>query len=194
MSQSMKCPLWNVLSLKCPLDEISHLWNVPSTKCPNVSLMKCPICEMSCRMKCSIYDTSYLCNVLSMLCPVYEMSRLWNSPFVNVHLWNYFNVKSPNATLQYMLIVRLKIREYCKTKKLILERFYRSFLKIINWFFQNIHSPSELEARSIVAFSYFYDRAVESNLIPSSGGQLTLTQYRQVKLINVCQESTYKSL
>ena len=68
--------------------------------------------------------------------------------------------------------------------------FYRSFLKIINWFFQNIHSPSELEARSIVAFSYFYDRAVESNLIPSSGGQLTLTQYRQVKLINVCQEST----
>ncbi|XP_023328506.1 ectonucleoside triphosphate diphosphohydrolase 5 isoform X3 [Eurytemora carolleeae] len=44
---------------------------------------------------------------------------------------------------------------------------------------KNIHSPSELEARSIVAFSYFYDRAVDSNLIPSSGGQLTLAQYRQ---------------
>ena len=54
----MKCLLRNVLSLKCPVYEMSGLWNVLSMKHP-------------------VYEMSYLWNVLSMKC-FNKMSYLWN--------------------------------------------------------------------------------------------------------------------
>ena len=47
--------LWNVLSMKCPIYEMSYLWNVLSMKYLS--------------MKCPIYEISF-----------YEMSNLWNVP------------------------------------------------------------------------------------------------------------------
>jgi len=44
---------------------------------------------------------------------------------------------------------------------------------------KSIHSPAELEQRSIVAFSYFFDRAVEAGLVGEEGGVIAIHQYRQ---------------
>ena len=59
--------LWNVLSMKCPIYEMSYLWNVLSMKYLS--------------MKCPIYEISF-----------YEMSYLWN-----IFLWNVQSMKCPNA-------------------------------------------------------------------------------------------------
>jgi len=44
---------------------------------------------------------------------------------------------------------------------------------------KGIHSPTELASRHVVAFSYFYDRAVETQLVSSDGGQISLSHYKR---------------
>ena len=56
---SMKCSFYE----KCPVHGISYLWNVLSMECPS--------------MESSVYGMSYLRIVLTMMeCPIYEMSCL----------------------------------------------------------------------------------------------------------------------
>ena len=84
------------------------LWNVMS--------IKCPIYEMSLSMKCPIHEKSYPWNVLSMIllymkslsmtspiyemslymkCLINEMSYLWHCYLWKVFLWNVLSMKSP---------------------------------------------------------------------------------------------------
>ena len=65
--------LWNVISMKCPIYEMSYLKNVLSK---NVLSMKCPI-----------YEVSYLWNVLSMKSPIYEMSYLLKCPIYTMSFY-----------------------------------------------------------------------------------------------------------
>ena len=63
----MSC-LWNGLFMKCPAHEMSCLWNVLSMKCLSKKCLSMKCLSMKClSMKC-----------LSMKCPVHEMSYLWN--------------------------------------------------------------------------------------------------------------------
>jgi hypothetical protein len=43
-----------------------------------------------------------------------------------------------------------------------------------------MHSPVELRSRDLVAFSYYYDRALEADLIPPTGGRITVQAFTQV--------------
>ena len=99
--------LLHVLSMKCPIYEISYLWNVlfmkylsmkcPYMKCPlwnvhiwNVLSIECPYLKFSLywmsSMKCPIYWMS------SMKCPIFEMS----------YLWNVLSMKYPSMKCPYM--------------------------------------------------------------------------------------------
>ena len=109
----MSC-LWNVLSMKFLIYEMSylwniylwnvHIWNVLSIECPYLkfslywmSSMKCPIYWMS-SMKCLIFEMSYLWNVLSMKypsmkcpymkCPLYWMSYIKCPVYEMSYRWN----------------------------------------------------------------------------------------------------------
>jgi len=42
-----------------------------------------------------------------------------------------------------------------------------------------VHSPEELKTRTLVAFSYFYDRAVESGILHPDGGIIEILKYKQ---------------
>jgi len=44
---------------------------------------------------------------------------------------------------------------------------------------KDVHSPEELKHRRLVAFSYFYDRAVDAGIIPESGGVISVSQFKQ---------------
>ena len=70
----MKCFLWTVPCIKCPIYEKSYLWNVPSMKCP-------------------IYEMSYLWNVPCIKCPIYKMSQHLNFVLIiNCSSVNNFSV------------------------------------------------------------------------------------------------------
>jgi hypothetical protein len=43
-----------------------------------------------------------------------------------------------------------------------------------------VDKPPELANRSLVAFSYFYDRAVEAAIVPATGGRVTVHHFTQV--------------
>eukprot|EP00088_Acartia_fossae_P011451 TRINITY_DN15819_c0_g1_i3.p1 TRINITY_DN15819_c0_g1~~TRINITY_DN15819_c0_g1_i3.p1 ORF type:complete len:426 (-),score=53.73 TRINITY_DN15819_c0_g1_i3:391-1668(-) len=45
---------------------------------------------------------------------------------------------------------------------------------------KGVHSPAELASRTLVAFSYFYDRAVDSGLLPEEGGSIKIGQYKEM--------------
>ena len=117
-AHAMKCPiyetsyLWNVLSMKhriyemsnlliivfmkCQIYETSYLWNIHDLW--NIVFMKCPIYETLYLwnvhdlwnivfMKCPIYETSYLWNVQSMKHRIYELSYLWNIVFMKCPIY-----------------------------------------------------------------------------------------------------------
>ena len=106
--------LWNVLSIKCPIYEMSY-----SMKCPGNALssydisMKCPEYQIS--MKCPI-----LWNVLSMKFPIDEMS--WKGivfPWYVLSnemscLWNVFkwNVPTPYIFHPFFIIVTFNQYHY----------------------------------------------------------------------------------
>ena len=76
---------WNVLSIKCPVYEMSCLWNVLSMKCP----ILWNVLEMHCLPMISLWNvlnTKYLWNVL-----FYEMSCLWN----------FLSMKCPGKALSF---------------------------------------------------------------------------------------------
>ena len=80
----MTC-LWNFLSMKCPVYEMSCLWNVQSMKYPNYGMcclwnflsMNCPAYEMFYEISC-LWNVLHLWNILTIECPVCEMSGLEN--------------------------------------------------------------------------------------------------------------------
>ncbi|XP_042216884.1 ectonucleoside triphosphate diphosphohydrolase 5-like [Homarus americanus] len=48
-------------------------------------------------------------------------------------------------------------------------------VEVIN---QQVHAPTELKDREVIAFSYFFDRATERGLIdPFKGGELTVQEF-----------------
>jgi len=118
--KNILCP-WNVLSMKCPIYEMSYLYIAISMKFPVYELsylcvvisMKYPVYEMSylwnvLSMKCHIYEMSYLWNVLSMNCSIYELSYLWNVlsmkfPIYELsYLWNVLSMKCPIYEVSYL--------------------------------------------------------------------------------------------
>ena len=85
MEQEKELPYpWKVFSVfDIPVYEMSCLYNVLSMKCPVCEMSYDPIYEMPClwnvlSVKCPIYEMSCLWNVLSVKCPVCEMSYPWN--------------------------------------------------------------------------------------------------------------------
>ena len=102
--------LLHVLSMKCPIYEISYLWNVLfmkylSMKCP---YMKCPLYWMSClwnvlSMKCLIYKISIyemsIYEMSSMKCPIYKIS------FYEMSLFEIFSLLNVLYEMSYLLNV-----------------------------------------------------------------------------------------
>ena len=53
------------------------------------------------------------------------------------------------------------------------------------YWLQEVHRPEELVRRELVAFSYYYDRAVEAAIIPPTGGRVRVQDYTQVRYIHI---------
>ena len=90
-----------VLSMKCPIYEMSYLWIVLSMKCP-------------------IYEMSYLWNVLSMKCPFYEMSYLWN-----VLSMKCFSMNAAKSQRRQTLLVEFLERYKVRKNMLIIFIFWQ---------------------------------------------------------------------
>merc|ERR1711978_291481 len=56
----------------------------------------------------------------------------------------------------------------------------------------NIHKPEELSGREVVAFSYFYDLAIDAGLISGLEGSVTISDYRKAA-IKACSDSESSS-
>ena len=85
--------LLHVLSMKCPIYEMSYVWNVLIYE---ISIYEMSIYEMS-SMKCPIYKISFyemsLFEIFSLLNVLYEMSYLLNVLYEMSYLWNVLSMK-----------------------------------------------------------------------------------------------------
>ena len=57
---------------------------------------------------------------------------------------------------------------------------YLNTIYLVKLLLQGVDSPTELGQRDIVAFSYFFDRALEAGLVGDSGGYVAVNQFKKV--------------
>ena len=146
MSMAMQCFLWNVLSMQCPVFEMSFLWNEMRCQC-NFLFMKCPVYAISCClwnvngnamffMKCSVYAMFFLWNEMQctfmIQCPEYEIFCKCKE----------FGAKRIEYILEWNLLEKSVKRQFCCPVSILQVYFtylcYITFWSLEHHFIENL--------------------------------------------------------